>query len=154
MELSHPPGLDMSEYMEKHAVAKLIGAPPGYGESRLRGHARHVAGAAPFPAALRPRARALCRCVFQPQPLSPPPTLLLPSRGAGILTSFARPRPPPPVGYDEGGQLTEQVRTRPCARAALPVRPCLPAARTMARARGLAAGGRRSLPHPPLGSVR
>lgn len=22
--------LDMSEYMEKHAVAKLIGAPPGY----------------------------------------------------------------------------------------------------------------------------
>lgn len=22
----------MSEYMEKHAVAKLIGAPPGYGE--------------------------------------------------------------------------------------------------------------------------
>ncbi|KAF6253273.1 P-loop containing nucleoside triphosphate hydrolase protein [Scenedesmus sp. NREL 46B-D3] len=39
--------LDMSEYMEKHAVAKLIGAPPGY------------------------------------------------------------------VGYDEGGQLTEQVRRRP-----------------------------------------
>ena len=22
--------LDMSEYMEKHAVSKLIGAPPGY----------------------------------------------------------------------------------------------------------------------------
>src|SRR5438045_9543925 len=39
--------IDMSEYMEKHAVARLIGAPPGY------------------------------------------------------------------VGYDEGGQLTEQVRRRP-----------------------------------------
>jgi len=41
--------IDMSEYMERHAVAKLIGAPPGY------------------------------------------------------------------VGYDEGGQLTEQVRRRPYA---------------------------------------
>jgi len=41
--------IDMSEYMEKHAVARLIGAPPGY------------------------------------------------------------------VGYDEGGQLTEQVRRRPYA---------------------------------------
>ena len=25
---------DMSEYMEKHAVARLIGAPPGYIEDR------------------------------------------------------------------------------------------------------------------------
>ena len=30
--------LDMSEYMEKHAVSKLIGAPPGYvGFDEVRG---------------------------------------------------------------------------------------------------------------------
>src|SRR4029077_1608360 len=46
---SHIVRIDMSEYMEKHAVSRLIGAPPGY------------------------------------------------------------------VGYDEGGQLTEQVRRRPYA---------------------------------------
>jgi ATP-dependent Clp protease ATP-binding subunit ClpA len=37
----------MSEYMEKHAVAKLIGAPPGYGEHGLI--TAPLPGAAPKP---------------------------------------------------------------------------------------------------------
>jgi ATP-dependent Clp protease ATP-binding subunit ClpB len=38
--------IDMSEYMEKHAVARLIGAPPGY-VGYEEGGATHRAGAAP-----------------------------------------------------------------------------------------------------------
>lgn len=28
--------IDMSEYMEKHTISRLVGAPPGYGELQLK----------------------------------------------------------------------------------------------------------------------
>ena len=28
--------IDMSEYMEKHTVSRLVGAPPGYGELQIK----------------------------------------------------------------------------------------------------------------------
>ena len=41
--------LDMSEYMEKHAVARLIGAPPGYVGYEKGGYLTEAVRKKPYP---------------------------------------------------------------------------------------------------------
>jgi ATP-dependent Clp protease ATP-binding subunit ClpB len=85
--------LDMSEYMEKHAVAKLIGAPPGY-----VGYDGACGGRAAFV------------CVVGGGLL-----IFLHSGKASIfnLIRLHTHHPPPFTTHTEGGQLTEQVRRKP-----------------------------------------
>jgi len=96
--------LDMSEFMEKHAVSKLIGAPPGYvgfdevrvwqGEEQAQGLCARVCVVCPTLAGLVGPVAA------GHQGVSPP---LLPCNRAGC------PFPP----NLQGGQLTEKVRHKP-----------------------------------------
>ena len=54
--------MDMSEYMEKHSVARLIGAPPGYVGYDEGGALTEAVRRRPWPSVRRPSSTSCCRC--------------------------------------------------------------------------------------------
>jgi hypothetical protein len=67
--------LDMSEYMEKHTVSRLIGAPPGYVGYEEGGQLTEAVRRRPYAVILFDEVRApgYCLCARPPPCRGPPP---------------------------------------------------------------------------------
>jgi ATP-dependent Clp protease ATP-binding subunit ClpB len=92
--------VDMSEYMEKHSVARLIGAPPGYVGYDEGGALTEAVRRRPYQVVLFDDESALVRMDMSEY---------MEKHSVARLIGA----PPGYVGYDEGGALTEAVRRRP-----------------------------------------
>jgi len=92
--------IDMSEYMEKHAVARLIGAPPGYVGYEEGGVLTEAVRRRPYQVILFDDDSAMVRIDMSE---------FMEKHAVSRLIGA----PPGYVGYEEGGVLTEAVRRMP-----------------------------------------